>query len=323
MGTSSDAAQAIRLVKGSLQGPVSAILSGAVPELSGIPKPKIYDHVLDNLNVLAKSFKVLRTDRKRFEDVLVTKQGKYVEDDTTPLTCGRTVRQIVGMVLCSATKRHFRRVATGPAPLPHLSSVDQAEDLYMIIRDYLLHDWQVNLVPTYAEMTPAIARQIGADLAEIQDSAQLQAMIQQLTGGQVIPIDFKVPQSFTLQLSEDGQEVLLDPFDDILAQPDVQAHLGKVRARTVLGLTGGPMACLLVHGLNLTPEQFVVIMTNAYDVMGRSVFLRIFANPGEPDLITMLNRYGRSRKLTPESTLTQCVTFIHEFMDQAMHSKAS
>ena len=323
---STDSSSKKRIIK-TLKGPVSVILSGYVAELSGIQKLRIYDYVLSNLSVLSKSISVLRNDRKRFQDVLVTADGKFVEDDVTTLSCGRNLAQVIGMIIRSATKRYFHSVATSPTPLPHLSTADEADQLYETLRDYLMHDWQVSLVPTYAEMTPAVAREICEALPHIRDVTELRQLIERTTNGEAKPEPVQIAvsnsqgqspsDSFSMFLSLDGKNLRIDAFDDILKDRDVQANLGKFRIKTVLSFISGPIARLMIYCMGLTSQQFLVIMSACFEAMGKAVFSRIMGNPGEPELIKLLSNYGKSRNITSATPLPECVTFIRDFMDEA------
>jgi len=327
----SDASETIRRINKTLKGPVSVILSGAVVDLSGIPKAQIYDHILGNLAILSKSLKVLRTDRRRFLDVLVDAKGKKVEDDTSPLACGRSINQVVGMVIRTATKRYFRAVSEGPSTYPHLTSQDQADRLYEAIRDYLMHDWQVPLVPTYAEMTPDIARRIGGDLALIQDPQQLRDRIAK--SGISVDTPSPVPTTtaqesvdydpFSIYLSLDGGRVNLESFDEILARGDVKKELGSTDIKTALKTVGGPSARFLVYGMGLNPDQFVVILSAAFEVMGAEVFSRIMGLPGDRELVVKLAQYGMAKNINGQTPLSDCSFFIKNFVSQAVTGKSS
>ena len=317
-----------RQINRTLQGPVSVILSGSVPELSGISKSAIYDHVLNNLPVLVKSLNVLRTNRARFEDVLVNSQGKVVADDVSELSCGRSLNHVVGMVVRSATKRYFRSVATSDTPLPHLTSHADADLLYEAIRDYLMHDWQVPLVPTYAEMTPPIAREIGIELTLIQDETELRGLIRSKSGLDTATppsteehIDQADPDPFAFYLSLDGRRMNIDAFESILENSDVKAAIGKVDIKAVLKTIGGHSARFLVYGMGLTPEQFVAIMAAAYESMGVEVFSRIMGAPGDREVVVKLAQYGMSKKINSRTPLSDCTFFIKNFVSQAIKSK--
>jgi hypothetical protein len=193
-----------------------------------------------------------------------------------------------------------------------------------------MHDWQVPLVPTYAEMTPAVAARIGKSLMEIQDVNELRGLMElsrfdnskpkevaepiQVTVADHVEED---PDPFSFYLSLDGKRLNVDAFDDILSKSDVKSTIGSVDIKLVLKSVGGASAQFLVYGMGLSPEQFVVILASAYETMGHDVFIRILGIPGERELVVKLAQYALSQKINGKSPLSDCSFFIKNFVSQA------
>ncbi|CAA7623212.1 hypothetical protein [Magnetospirillum sp. SS-4] len=203
--------EAARLRVGqTLTGPVLDVLTAMVPELAVLPRRTALEAVLNDLPLLHRCCLAFRANRTRFRSVLVDGRGLPVSNDNTPLACGRTVNQAVAMIVRSAAKRYFRLRRGGPssmsatarsrlAPPPAVgfggmlrwlmgrseaiatagpaASRSEADQLYDAIRRYLLHDWQVPIIPQYARMIPSEVRGLGARILDFRDAGDLAAYI--------------------------------------------------------------------------------------------------------------------------------------------------
>ncbi|MBI3445285.1 MAG: hypothetical protein HY055_07960, partial [Magnetospirillum sp.] len=184
-----DTATAVFRINGTLQGPVVDILGQFLPELKALPRDQAYDRTLDDLDLLTRCFQIFRRERPRFRYVLVDERRRPVAEDNVPLSCGRTLAEVIAMVVRTAAKRYFRRklspgaaraetLAAEAAPQPAKSaSRSPADELYDAIKAYLLHEWQVPLVPAYSEMNPALVRRIGAKILDCREPESLARLI--------------------------------------------------------------------------------------------------------------------------------------------------
>ncbi|CAA7616910.1 hypothetical protein [Magnetospirillum sp. UT-4] len=180
-----DHASVVRRINATLQGPVVDILGDLVPELRRIPRRDALQAILDDVDLLHACFQAFRANPDNFAHVLVNKHKVSVEDAQALLECGRSLDQVIAMVVRSAAKRHFRRRLDGvtkplrrrpkarrdlmarmmalfarpkrEAPLPR----SRGDILYEVFQDYLLHDWQVPIIPEYCQMPPALVRRLG------------------------------------------------------------------------------------------------------------------------------------------------------------------
>lgn len=206
-GHAMDGGDAIRKVNETLRGPIFEILARHVPELNRLPAARAYERTLDDIGLLQRCFAAFRAHREAFRAVLMDARQQPVDDDSTLLACGRSLEQVVAMVVRTAAKRYFRRAlapdghhavnaARARARMPakgfahrmkslfrevHQTSAthrpeparSRADELYDAIKARLLHEWQVPLVPTYASMTPTLVRALGDKLLDIRDPALL------------------------------------------------------------------------------------------------------------------------------------------------------
>jgi hypothetical protein len=97
-----------------------------------------------------------------------------VTADDRLLRCGRTLAEVVALVVRAAARRIFRaRLSPGPGR-PRADSA--SERLYRVLRDYLRFDWQVLLIPHYAPLTPERAAALGERLLDVREPAELRAL---------------------------------------------------------------------------------------------------------------------------------------------------
>jgi hypothetical protein len=180
-------------------------LAGLVPELANLPQNQALEMVLNDCGLLHRCFAVFKAERPRFKDLLLNRYHLPVENDNTPLVCGRSVNQITAMVVRSAAKRYFHRRLDQRPGWPRRSRLEPrtqlgwtgmldwmvnrpppprektpADQLYDAIRQYLLHDWQVPIIPQYARMTPPEVRALGSHLLDFRDAG---ALARYLDGG--------------------------------------------------------------------------------------------------------------------------------------------
>lgn len=181
--TSADHDAAVRKINETLEGPVLDILAGLLPELAGRPREHALDRILDDPPELTRCLAAFRTNVDRFRKLLVDAQGRPVDDAAAPLSCGRSLDDIVSMLVRTAAKRYFRarldhdsrtlrapRAAGGKgkaaAKAPTRKGPSPGDQLYRAFSGLLAHDWQVALLHEYAGLSPALVRRLGPRLLD-------------------------------------------------------------------------------------------------------------------------------------------------------------
>lgn len=195
-----------RRVRDTLSGPIAARMVHLVPELAWVPRGRELEAALRDCDLLHRCFVAFRRRRAAFRSLLVDAAGRPVDNDTVPLSCGRTIDQVVAMIVRSAAKRYFRARLDGPRGLsPERLSPprdagwaatlnwmvgrekarkaagrerSKADRLYDAVRRHLLHDWQVPIIPQYVRLTPAEARRLGPRLLRFRDAAEMAAWLE-------------------------------------------------------------------------------------------------------------------------------------------------
>ncbi|MBC7951084.1 MAG: hypothetical protein H7Z12_04565 [Rhodospirillaceae bacterium] len=182
----------VRKINATLQGPVIDTLAELVPDIRRLPRRSALETVLDDVDLLNRCFLAFRGNPDSFRHILINKHKVSVEDAEALLECGRSLDEVVAMVVRTAAKRHFRRrldggsktLRTKPRRKPKrdlmsrlmamLSTPEPAvvrpktrsELLYDVFKDYLLHDWQVPMIPEYCQLSPGTVRRLGARILD-------------------------------------------------------------------------------------------------------------------------------------------------------------
>ena len=187
----------------TLKGPVAARMRQLIPTLAPLDDP--YRTVMESPELLYGCLLVFRKQRSKFADFLVDEQGRPVTDDAKPLSCGRSVNDIIGMIVRSgarqyATKRFVDATAKPNVVEPQTKSLleklaslvtgnwrederpkprpnrNYAEEFYQAIRDNLEHDWQGPLIPHYAELPAKLTRELGPGLTTLRNPEGIAAL---------------------------------------------------------------------------------------------------------------------------------------------------
>lgn len=187
----------------TIKGPVVERLLELIPAFRAYDDP--YGTVMATPDLLFACLQLVKTKREKFQDLIVDIAGDPVEDDERPLRCERSLNQIVGMVVRSAAKAYAERrwgTATTPAAKINLSPqtrslLDKLSDLvrgkwsemevpkpvptqgdkfYLAIKDHLDFDWQVPLIPYFAEIPVKLIIELGKGVTTLRTPEGISAL---------------------------------------------------------------------------------------------------------------------------------------------------
>jgi hypothetical protein len=184
----------IRRINLTLEGPVAEVMAQLVPELKKLPRRGVLEHVLDDPDLLDRCFKAFRANTDRFKALLVDEQNVPVDEADALLACGRSLDDVVAMVVRTHAKRHFRKSLDGEnrslkggapkarakpqglfgrlarlfakAEAQKTQKRTRAEVLYDAFQEHLRHDWQVPLVEEYSKLSPQLVRKLGSRILD-------------------------------------------------------------------------------------------------------------------------------------------------------------
>jgi len=166
--------EAIRL---ALQTEIIDVFRQRIDVLRPMTREQAYEMVLNQPMILSNCLDILRTHPEYFEHLILGPDGNPVDfanNYDVMLKCGRTLNEIIGIVLRSATKRYFRRTvgirgSDGGSKLNR----KRADDLYTAISDHILYEWQTTLIPSYARLNIGIVTLLNERILEFRDPAEL------------------------------------------------------------------------------------------------------------------------------------------------------
>ncbi|MBC7950722.1 MAG: hypothetical protein H7Z12_02745 [Rhodospirillaceae bacterium] len=187
----------------TIKGPVVERLLELIPAFRAYDDP--YGTVMATPDLLFACLQLVKTKRDKFQDLLVDSAGTPVEDDETPLKCARSLNQIVGMVVRSGAKAYSEKrwgTATTPpaktAVNPHTKSLldklselvkgkwseaevpkplpTEGDKFYAAIKDHLDFDWQVPLIPFFAEIPVKLINELGKGVTTLRTPEGIAAL---------------------------------------------------------------------------------------------------------------------------------------------------
>ncbi|MEW5729749.1 MAG: hypothetical protein AB1918_18110, partial [Pseudomonadota bacterium] len=138
----------LQAVVRALKGPVAEVFRKLLPPLHDLPPEDVYALAIANGDLLHGCIQIFRRRRDAFAHLLVDAKGRRVNDDFVRLSCGYTVHDVVAMLTRTHAKRHFQAALGGDPNNP----ATPAGRMYAAIKEYLIHEWQVPLVPHYAPL---------------------------------------------------------------------------------------------------------------------------------------------------------------------------
>jgi hypothetical protein len=187
----------------TIRGPVVERLTKVIPQFATYSDA--YETVLQNPELLHGCLLLFRQRREMFQDLLIDVAGNRVEVDDMPLRCGRTVDEIIGMVVRSGA-RHYADVRFGKSKptvqvahkaeseslikrlseiiglkwgrdeQPKVNQPSDADRFYSAVKDNLENDWQVPLIPHYAELPIKLLVELGKGVTTLRTPEGIAAL---------------------------------------------------------------------------------------------------------------------------------------------------
>jgi len=205
-----------REVSRALKGPVAEKFRQLLPPLA--PVPDAYKAIMESPELLDGCFKIFRARRDLFAEFLIDTNDAAVADDVTRLKCGRSVDEVIGMVvrtgMRSFAENHFgdpidpakvkpkapaEKKAPQQSPLLRLVNVAKLAELfrrnhgqdrpppvgqsnsgrfYTSIKDHLDFEWQVRFFPIYVEIPAHVFNKLGIGITRMDTEERLQKLAQ-------------------------------------------------------------------------------------------------------------------------------------------------
>jgi hypothetical protein len=323
--TQSDPMETVRTL---LHRDVAGILRQHLPALALVPADKVYDQVMDDPVLVDQAFRLLRSRPELFKDVVMTRQRALPQSDSDPLWCGRTLAEAVALVVRACARRYFRRrlqtpkIRLTPAPVSVFHSLglslglvapapppkrklapSPGEKLYLAIRDFLLYDWQVPLIPAYAALSPQVVSGLGSRLLDFRDPLKLQLLADANIGPAVV--EGKIP----LLLSDASRMINTDSIDaemlwSVCQKMRIAAlfpafNVTELRKAVAMIAATSPTALkLLLPVLGDDIRKFTLYLFTAYASFGSTRYRQVMGAHAQTWVIeAMAKRAARERPL--------------------------
>jgi hypothetical protein len=297
--TAKAAGASVDTIRTLLHNEIADILHAHLPSLALVPKDKVYDHVLDDPIVCEQAFRLLRTRPELFQDVVITPEKMFPDSDGDVLWCGRTLAEAIALVVRACARRYFkRRLRTirpksvtpqptglwrgigmalglvGPAPHVRKKGVPSPGDrLFQAMRDLLLYDWQVPLIPAYAALSPQLVTALGPKLLDYRDPLRLQLLADQSTATALV--EGKVP----LLLSN--------------AQRLISANSDSINAEVLWNVCQKMRMAALFPGFDTNEMRKAVSMIAATSPKALQLFMPVLGGDIRPFTLYLVTAYGK------------------------------
>ena len=323
----------VDMINETLKGSVVDILRLFIPSLAPYSNEEALNLILSSPEMAQRSFRAFREHPDAFAQVVRGPENQPICSDDQMLSCGRTLSQVVALIVQAVAKRYFRAKLTvrrnnralivEPNPLEKLLRLLQGNEapkvvvtkvvqspgdrLFHAMRDYLLFEWQLRLIPHYVGLPVSLVEILGARLLEFREPEDIQWMArhgQALTAPthrhtpEPLPEEVQpapAPNGVTDEILAAAQAVP----DGVTAQRYVSALLNRINPA---------LARHLAKELGLNPKQLAMMMIRAYEALPSTEFQRLgAADPHSDEAMRFINaaltaRFGAdvSRAATAE-----------------------
>lgn len=343
-------AQPVETVRTVLRRDIADILRENLPALAMVPRDKAYDVIMDDPNLLHQGFQLLRTRPELFKNVVITPQRAFPTADGDTLWCGRTLADVIALVVRACARRYFKKRLSGPKPKPlpmpqvgffhgiaislGLAQAPQrpkrkawpspAEKLFDALRDVLLYDWQVPLIPAYAALSPQLVTKLGAKLLDYRDPLKLQVLADHSVESAMA--DGKVP------LLLDNAKRLMTGNSDTINAEVLWSVCQKMRMaalfpgydlaemRKAVSLVAATSPAALKHLMPVLGDdirRFTLYLFTAYGKLGPVRYRQVLGANGQTWVVE-----GMARRVTKEPPLTgtheQWKATVESWLDTAI-----
>lgn len=343
-------AQPVETVRTVLRRDIADILRENLPSLALVPRDKAYDAIMDDPNLLHQGFQLLRTRPELFKDVVITPERAFPSSDGDALWCGRTLSDVIALVVRACARRYFKKRMSGPKPKPlpmpkvgffqgisitlgfseapkrpkrkHMPT--PADKLFNALRDVLLYDWQVPLIPAYAALSPQLVTKLGPKLLEFRDPMRLQVLADHsvemaMTEGKVPLLLDNAKRLMTANTDTINAEVLWSVCQKMRMSALFPGYdVGEMRKAVSLVAATSPAALKhLMPVLGDDIRKFTLYLFTAYGKLGPVRYRQVLGVDGQTWAVeAMARRVAKEPPLT--GTHEEWKAKVEHWLDSAV-----
>lgn len=339
-------------VRTVLRRDIAEVLRDNLPALAMVPRDKVYDRVMDDPHLLHQGFQLFRAKPELFKHVVITPERVLPSSDGDTLWCGRTLAEIIALVVRACARRYFKkRLAnpkTRPLPMPKVGFFhgvmivlglanppkrpklrrrpSPGELLFDSLRDLLRFEWQVPLIPAYAALSPHLVTKLGENLLEFRDPLKLQVLADH--SAETALVDGKVP------LLLDGAKRMLTPNADTINAEVLWNVCQKMRmaalfpgydstdmrrAVSLVAATGPQALNCLLPVLGDDIRKFTLYLFTAYNKFGPARYRQVLGADSSTWMVeAMAQRVAKEEPLV--GTHEQWKAAIERWLDSAVET---
>lgn len=307
-------------INGALKGSVIDTLRHFIPSLGAYTNEEAFNLILSSPEMTQRSFRVFRDHPDAFADVLRTQDDQPISHDEDTLSCGRTLTQVVALVVQAVAKRYFRAKLSlrravpasasepsitdkvsrflfgGPSEAAARRAQSHGDRLFQAMRDHLLFEWQLKLIPHYVGMPVPLVQALGIRLLEFREIEDIQWMVrtgQPLKAPTVRHAETAAPLHIAPDLGPVGQAAAEPEFEIKEAAPAAPAVEPIVPENlppgvsaqryvsAILARVNPPLARKLAHNLGVNPRQLAMMLIRTFEVLPAAEFQRLGSS--DPD----------------------------------------
>lgn len=326
--TSQDSLETIRNV---LKSQVSDILRLSMTQLSTLPPDAIYDRILNTPQLLHECFQVFRLQPDLFKRVVVRQDKHPVTSDQDVLWCGRTIADVVKLVVRASAKRYFRatlpaapRPKAEPPPPPSLlhsaairlrlkhpsppkilkAPLGQGDRLYNAFRENLLFEWQVPLIPHYTPLEVSTIKRLGSRILALREPVQIQILAAEgLTPEGRLPL--LLDNAKRLRGPDEGIDAnsLTEAFTKLELEAVFPAMVDTQLRRAVsqIACMDPRVTQLLIPALETDLKTVTIFLFTAFTRMGEKAFRQAFGSHGAMWAVQKLAKHLETCRPWPRS----------------------
>lgn len=312
---------AVRQITETLKGPVAEVFRSLVPAFAEIPDGEFYDAVLANSALLHGCLLIFRKRRDAFAALLVDARGRLVGDDFVRLRCGRSVHDIIAMLVRTHAKRQFRTTLGGDPNDPR----SRAGGLYQAMNEYLIHEWQVPLVTSYAELPVEMVTRLGPALLDLKTAEAIAQLVGEkaAAAAAAAPAPAAPAAAKTARIVEpvESHSQEADFWWETLNDPQVRQALGNLVERDMRELTAafcalGEASRELLASLGLSLYQAAVLLGISYQGLGRATFAQVFGKPGNAGAIATFAGKLKAKGISSRSDIRTLARIVDATLSQ-------
>jgi hypothetical protein len=313
-----------------------------------------YHTVIASPDLLYACLQVVKSKRDKFQDLMVDAAGNPVTDDETPFRCERNLNQIVGMVVRSGAKAYSEKRFAPPdagkpqivkpetkslleklaalvnvkweseAPKKTSTGPSPAEQFYAAIKDNLDFDWQVPLIPYFAELPIKLLKELGKGVTTLRNPEGIQAladigrhsmeqakkilsdeMMREMLDTQPLAakgIAFLGKERYDFlhgavydKMGERFWEMCVDT--ERLEAMEIQNAKDLEQMADYLDVISGPTIEEIIRNLQI--QQIPVFLSSARETLGEDEFRKVFGTGADKKLIKMFAEKAAKTPLDP------------------------